>query len=115
MRATFAAQYRAIVGPRIRQMCRWHGLKISLEEQRFTVASGAIIAEAYRLGAAHLPEDVREGLPDRIADWLIEAIESADDLQISFKTIWDDIAETERRFLATLPRAAASWPGRSIP
>ena len=99
---TFAGQYRAIVGPKIRKLCRWRGLKIALGEDRFVAAAAEIMAEASRLGAGFLPPEVLAELPDQIADWLLDAIKQADDDQVALSPIWDDIADHDRRFVATL-------------
>lgn len=74
---TFAANFRTIVGPRLRAQCRFRGLMIALGDDRLTDAAAEIMGYAARMGAVHLPPDVLEKLPDQIAEWLLEAVDEA--------------------------------------
>lgn len=76
MSSTFAADFRRIVAPRLRQSARYHALLIAIGTQTFHDATGDMIALAYRLGAARLDEELRWDLHDAIAAWLLEALEA---------------------------------------
>ncbi len=44
---------------------------------RFEAVHSALVAEAWRLGAGHLPDDIRDEVPDAITDWLMAGVEAA--------------------------------------
>lgn len=75
--STFPADFRRIVVPRLRRMARFEGLRVACGLNRFEAAHRALVAEAYRLGAGHLPDDIRDEVPDTVADWLLAAVDAA--------------------------------------
>jgi hypothetical protein len=108
MSTTFAADYRRIVAPRLRQSARYHALLIAIGTETFHEASGDMIALAYRLGAARLHEELRWDLHDTIAGWLLEALEAE-------LAAWDEAHRLAARVGADIDRHEARCSGEAPP
>ena len=78
-RKAFAGHYRALVVPRLLQMCRVQGLFLATGLCGWSEAHEKVRDLAIRLGALSLPADLgAELLDDRIAAWLLEAVTAAE-------------------------------------
>ena len=104
---TFAADYRALVVPRLQHAARLHAIAIVTEDTTFGDAMLALLAMAYRLGAGRLTDDIRLDLHDAIAAWLLEAVEAVlpewDAAQERAARVAADIIRFEAEFRKALP------------
>jgi hypothetical protein len=73
----FAEHYRAHVAPRLRQACRWQGVRVASGDTTFGAAFAAVALQAVRRGALHLPPHLWNQLQDQLREWLAEATEAA--------------------------------------
>lgn len=101
MPTTFPADYRRHAIPRLRAACRLQALGVVTEDTTFSGATLEVISLAYRLGAGRLPDDLRLDLHDRIGEWLLEAVDAAQEAwELAELRAWYaavDVAEWERR------------------
>ena len=72
----FAAHYRATVGPRLRQACRFRGFMVACGDS-YGAAVAIVAAEAWRLGGDHLPRALWNDLERQIEMWVAESVEAA--------------------------------------
>ena len=71
--ADFAATYRELVVPRLRDLCIAHGSSIAHGLEDFPKAFGRIMRAAITLGASHLPPDRQADLEDYLLTTLSNA------------------------------------------
>jgi hypothetical protein len=73
----FAASFLAHVVPSLRVLVNSHALLLELDDEAFDEAFGAVMAEAIRQGAAHLPDEHFSALDDWIGSALLDAAAEA--------------------------------------
>lgn len=72
--ARFPYHFDKEVTPRLAELIRWCGNLVACEAYSFGEMVGFVYAEAYRLGAGYLPDDVQLELHDWIMTELGESI-----------------------------------------
>lgn len=101
----FATTYRALVVPRLRQLCASEGARLALGLVDWSDAVGAVWDTAYRLGAYALPDT----LPEELYDWVQSQL-------LAFDMQADTEANPTRLLIGYLPgsthnpRTGAAWP-----
>lgn len=118
----FAAHYRSVVGPRLRQACRFRGLKVACGDEGYADAIAAVTAEAWRLGGCRLPArlwdpgapngksdgttgawiNVWEVLAAQLDAWLLESIEAV-------LPAWDAATATAEWVAIDVARYFRAW------
>lgn len=64
--SSFAAAFRDLVMPDLRRSCRLQALSMARDRCDFSEATDAVLAQAQRRGATHLPD----GLISELIDWI---------------------------------------------
>lgn len=72
---TFAAAFRELVMPDLRQHCRTQALFVALDHSTFTEASAAVMAQAAERGASKLPNNLLLELQDWINATILREID----------------------------------------
>ena len=97
---TFAADYRALVVPRLRHASRLAALRIACDGASFAPEEAAITALAYRLGAGRLPAGLRADLDEAIGNWLLADLGAALAAWEAAEAVADGVAADIARFEA---------------
>lgn len=71
--SAFADAFRAHAVPKLSRLCEAHGLFIALGLETVSEAHAAVISEAWRADAQHLPEEHFAELEDWLFDTLMTA------------------------------------------
>lgn len=74
----FAQHFRSHVGPRIRHLCRWQGLRVALGDASFADAHATIMQFARDRGALYLESGLYDDLSEHVTTWLSKAIDAAE-------------------------------------
>lgn len=95
--ANFAATFRDLVMPDLRRSCRTQALAVARDRCGFTEASAAVLDQARRRGAAHLPDSLINDLIDWIDTTVLRTIVDIENEPNAARGIVDEALGAEWR------------------
>ncbi len=110
--ATFAATFRELVMPGLRQRCRVQALFVTLDMETFAGAFAAVMRHASQRGASGLPDDLLAELADWIGTTILGFVDAFEPAADEARRVADKVAADILRWEIAAAGQDAAWQTR---